>query len=215
MVTSKPCLIRLTRQASIWPSLWPAQNISECSSKLMFLCSCHCRHSASLRIGTVAFCNILVPVLPVQQKVKLQYYFVSGLHLLCNILGRKKESSSSLFSWEQKEVQFPESVLLKKVKKCSNKKCNRHNASESLALIELQLKSISSITSYKYFPETLIIQHGWKQEAFSPMIFNFCLQYNFMKVQENQNLVDNIAFWMMLIYNLNAKINQRHALELC
>ena len=90
MLTSKSCLIRLTRQASMWPSLWPAQNISEWSSKLMFLCSCHCRHSASLRIGTVAFCNILVPVLPVKQKVKLQYYWVSGLHQLCNILGRKE-----------------------------------------------------------------------------------------------------------------------------
>jgi len=229
MLTRKSCLIRLTRQASIWPSLWPAQNISEWSSKLMFLCSCHCRHSASLRIGTVAFCNILVPVFPVKQKVsplntelnpicqllallgahhilhvsgirvKLQYYWVSGLHLLCNILGRKK-SDSSLFCWEQKQVQFPESVLLKKVKKGSNKECNTHNSSESLALIKLQLKSTSSITSYKYLPETLAIQHGWKQEAFSLLIFNFCLQYNFMKVQENKKLVENTTFWMMLIY---------------
>jgi hypothetical protein len=88
----------------------------------------------------------------------------------------------------------------KKVKKCSNKKCNTHSASESLALIKLQLKSTSSITSYKYLPETLAIQHGWKQEASSLLIFNFCLQYKFMKVQENQNLVENIIFWMMLIY---------------
>jgi hypothetical protein len=76
--------------------------------------------------------------------------------------------------------------------------CNTYNASESLALIKLQLKSTSSITSYRYLPETLVIQHGWKQEAFS--LLSFCLQYNFMKVQENQNLVENITLWMMLIY---------------
>jgi len=47
-------------------------------------------------------------------------------------------------------------------------------------------------------PETIPVQHGLKQEAFSLLILNFCLQCNFMKVQENQNWVENITFWILI-----------------
>lgn len=63
---------RLTKQASMWPSLCPAQNISSCSSTLIFLCLCQIRHFSSDKIGTNAFCKMLVPVLPESKIIKFR-----------------------------------------------------------------------------------------------------------------------------------------------
>jgi hypothetical protein len=105
--------------------------------------------------------------------IKLNFIVTEFLVFIDSVIfwgEKQKYRSSSLFSWEQKQVQFPESVLLKRVKKCGNRKYNTYSVSESLALIKLQLKS----TCYKYLLETLAVQHGLKQEALSLLILKFC-----------------------------------------